>query len=169
MRFKFIFKGKSLRGFTLIEVLVYIGVLLIIVSALSYFMIWSIRSAAKIKTMREVSYNARRAIETMTHGIREAENVSTSSTAASLFLEKTDGTIIDFYLASSTLYHKEGLQNPFALTSDHVEVKNLEFLQVGSTTPSVRITLRIDYKNPLNLPQYQSWINVTSTASLRHY
>ena len=170
MRFKFVCNKKLPKGFTLIEILVYIGVLSIITLSLSYFIIWSIHSANKIETMREVLYNERRASEIMAHEIREAKSVSSSTTATYLSLEKTDGTFIDFYLASSTLYQKEGLGNPVALTSAQVEIKNLEFKQViSSTTPSVQITLQIDYKNPLSLPQYQSSINATSTVCLRSY
>jgi len=170
MRFKFVCNKKLPKGFTLIEILVYIGVLSIITLSLSYFIIWSIHSANKIETMREVLYNERRTSEIMAHEIREAKSVSSSSTATYLSLEKTDGTFIDFYLASSTLYQKEGSGNPVALTSAQVEIKNLEFKQViSSTTPSVQITLQIDYKNPLSLPQYQSSINATSTVCLRSY
>ena len=77
-------------------------------------------------------------------------------------------TLPSIYMRSRFL--KWNLGNPVALTSAQVEIKNLEFKQViSSTTPSVQITLQIDYKNPLSLPQYQSSINATSTVSLRSY
>jgi len=158
-------------GFTLMEALVYVVILSVIMAILSIFLVWLIQSTNKLKTMREALYNARRPIEIITHEIKEANDIAPSSTATYLSLEKEDGIYVDFYLATSTLYQKKGLEDPIALTSERVEVKNLEFKQVisGTTTPSVRISFIIDYKKPANRPEYQSSVNVISTVSLRNY
>lgn len=170
-RKKNLFRERGLQGFSLMEILVYIGVLSIIVLVLSFYIVWSIHSANKLKTMREVFFNARRPIELMTHEIREAKSISPTSTATHLSLEKIDGSYIDFYLASSTIYQKEGSEAEMALTSNNVEVKNLDFktIATGTTTPSVKISFTIDYKNPTNRPEYQSSFEATTTASLRSY
>lgn len=162
---------RGLQGFSLMEILVYIGVLSIIVLVLSFYIVWSIHSTNKLKTMREVFFNARRPIELMTHEIREAKSISPTSTATHLSLEKIDGSYIDFYLASSTLYQQIGSEAEMALTSNNVEVKNLEFktITTGTTTPSVKISFTVDYKNPANRPEYQSSFEATTTASLRSY
>jgi type II secretory pathway pseudopilin PulG len=164
-------KRKSPGAFTLTEVLIYIATLVIILLALSSFIIWSMHSVNKLKTMREVLYNARRPIEIMTHEIREAKSISPASTEAHLSLEKSDGSYTDFYLASSTLYQQTGSEAEMALTSNKVEVKNLEFELVGNdtSTSSVMISFRVDYKNPADLAEYRSSINATSSASLRIY
>jgi len=160
---------KKDAGFTLIEILVYIGTLSIILSALSFFIVWSVHSANKAKAMREALYNTRRSIEIMTHEIREAKIISSSSTATHIYLENT--TTTEFYLVASNLYQKTGSLEPVALTSNNVEVKNLEFKQVATatSTPSIQISLTINYKNPVNLPEYGASVNTTSTASLRSY
>jgi len=170
------------RGFTLMEMLVYIGVLAIIVTAISSFFLWAIRSNTKTKVMRETLDNARRAMEIITYEIKEAKSIytpTTTSTQLSLetihYLpqgEKT--TYIDFYLcgtASTTLCLKKEFQNPIALTSERVEVKNLSFTQIAtiSTIPAVQVNLTIDYKNPTELSEYRASINLSSTASLRSY
>jgi len=160
------------EGFTLVEILVYISTLSIIILALSFFIVWSIQTTNKSKAMREALYNTRMSIEIMTHEIREAKSLSSSSTATHLYLVNT--TTTEFYLcetASTTLCQKKGSGDPVLLTSDKVEVKNLKFQKIENTTttPSIQISLTIDYKNPSNLPEYQASASVTSTVSLRSY
>ena len=158
---------------------IYIAVLSTVILVVSSFFLWIVRSSAKAKAMREVSDNARRVIEILTLEIKEAENVydptsvfSTSSGQLSLetIKELPAGelqTYIDFFLCEKRLCLKKEGQNPIALTSDNVEVNNLEFNQVATT--SIRIYLNIDYKNPNDRPELQSSANTTSTVSLRAY
>lgn len=166
MKFRF-----SNLSFTLVEILVYIGVLVIILVAISSFLIWAIHSNTKTKVMRETLDNARRAMEIMNYEIREAKSIytpTTTSTQLSLetihYLPEGEKTsFIDFYLCGTQLCLKKESPNPITLTSDRVEVSNLVFSQiVTSGIPSIQINLQIDYKN-------QASITLTSTASLRSY
>ncbi|MDP2864354.1 MAG: prepilin-type N-terminal cleavage/methylation domain-containing protein [bacterium] len=174
-------KSKRLQGsFTLVEILIYIAVLVIIVLVVSAFLTWSIRSNTKARAMREVSDNARRVIEIMSYEVRGAKSIYTpTSTSTQLSLETTHylplgetSTYIDFFLcgdASTILCLKKESQNSIALTSDRIEVNNLEFILIATTTPSVQINLGINYKNPQNRPEYQASIELRSTVSLRSY
>lgn len=170
------------KGFTLLEVLIYIGVLVIIILTISSYLIWFIQSSTKIKVMAETLDNARRAMETIVYEVREAESVyiPTSvfdSNPGQLSLETTkyiptdEGkTYIDFYVSNGRLCLKKESQNPICLTSDRVEVANLVFSQIDTANSfSVQIDLSIDYKNPTGRPEYQSQVNLRSVASLRSY
>lgn len=170
------FRLKNQKSFTLMEILVYVAVLAIIVLSVSTFLIWATKSNAKIKAMRETSDNARRVIEIMVYEIKEAKSIYTpTSTSTQLSLETTHYLIsgektsyLDFYLCGvTTLCLKKESENPITLTSDRVEVNNLEFIQIA--TSSVQINLGINFKNPQNRPEYQATINLISTASLRIY
>lgn len=174
---------KSLqKSFTLLEALIYIGVLAIIVVAISSFLIWSVHSNTKARVMRETLYSAGRALEVMTHEIKEAKSIYTPTSVfdshpGQLSLETnhylpTEETIsyIDFYLCDNHLCLKKESQNPIALTSDRVEVANLVFSQIiTGTVPSLQIDLRVEYKNPTDRPEYQASVNLKSTVSLRNY
>ena len=167
-----IIKSKPLKGFTLIEVLAYIGVLSIVMVVITSFIIWSVHSTNKIKVIRETLYNARRSMEIMTYEIRKAKNISPTTTSSHLYLENT--TTTEFYLcgaALTTLCQRKGEADPIYLTSERVEVKNLEFTQIATstTTPSIQINLKIDYKNPANRPELEASVVSTSTISLRSY
>ena len=172
-------KRRFLTGFTLTEVLVYVAVLSIIISAVSGFLIWTVRSNTKAKVMRETQDNARRAMEIMTYEIKEAKSVYTPTTTSNqLCLETTHNlpegektTYIDFYLCEDRLCLKKESQSPIALTSDRVKVSNLVFTQIATASPipSIQIDLQINYKSPANRPEYQAELNLKSTASLRSY
>lgn len=165
------------KGFTLVEILVYVAVLSIIVVAIFSFAVWALRVNGKAKAMREVKDMAQTALEQMTSEIREAKSVYTPMTTASqLSLETTkylplgeESTFLEFYLCQTRLCLKKEGQNPVALTSDRVEVKSLSFQRVASgQTDSVQVELQIDYKNPGQKPEYAASIILKSTASLRN-
>ena len=55
-----IFQSKFQKGFTLVEILVYIAVLILVTGAIYNFLVWSISANTKIKVMREALDNSRR-------------------------------------------------------------------------------------------------------------
>lgn len=162
------------------EVLIYVAVLAMIFLAVASFLTWTTRAGIKARAMREVIDNARRAMEIMTSEIRSAQSIySPTSTSTQLSLETKHylpagetSTYIDFYLcgeATSTICFKKETQGPIAITSDRVNVSDLFFTQVSTTTPSIKIRFKIDYKTGAQRPEYQASITATSTVSLRSY
>jgi len=66
---------------------------------------------------------------------------------------------------------KKESQSSVAITSDRVEVSNLTFKQIATSSSafSIQINLTIRYKNPNNKPEYQASMETTTTVSLRNY
>lgn len=171
------------KGFTLTEVLVYIAVLAIIIAAVSSFLLWQISSSAKSRATRETQYNAERALSIMTQEIREARSVYTPTSVfninpSQLSLETAKyapageaAGYIDFFICGTQLCLKKESQNPVALTSESVEISNLIFRQIAttSTIPSIQIELKVDYIATSTRPEYQASFAATSTVSLRSY
>ncbi len=161
------------KGFTLIEILIYISVLAIVFLAVSSFLTWSIKTSAKATAIREATDNGRRAMEIITREIRGAKGIYTpTSTSTQLSLETKTSTFVDFYLCgspTSTICLKEESQEPIAITSESVQVRSLVFTQISTTTPSIRIQMGLDYKTQAKLPEYQASVDLTSTVSLRSY
>ncbi|MDO8265101.1 MAG: prepilin-type N-terminal cleavage/methylation domain-containing protein [Candidatus Parcubacteria bacterium] len=163
------------KGFTLIEIIIYVSVLVIVVSSVVSFIFWAVNSNTKAKAMAEVSDNFRRAIEIMSSEIREAKSVYTPTTGANQLSLETKKylpvgeatSFIDFSLCSTKLCLKKEGQDPEALTSDRVEVYNLYFTPVATTT--VQIGFSIRYKNTNNRPEYNASLAATTTVSIRNY
>ncbi|MCH7604693.1 type II secretion system protein [Patescibacteria group bacterium] len=171
-------KRKEKNGFTLIEILIYLVVLVIIMVTVSSFLLWMVRTTTKIQVVRDTVSNARHAMNVMTREIREADSLYTpTSTSTQLSLETRRNTpfgetttYIDFFLCGSALCLKRESASPISLTTDNVEVADIEFVQVTtSSVPSVQIRLQIDYKNPGNKVDLDASITTTSTVSLRSY
>ncbi len=171
--------NKEQKGYSLIEAIVYVGILAFIVLAVYSFFLWSARANAKVKATRKTLANARMAMEIMTREIKEAKSIytPTTSTSTQLSLETTkylpageETTYIDFYLCGTRLCLKKENQSPVALTSDAVEITDLKFIKITpASIPSIQINLNVDYKDFKNRPEYHNSVNATSTASLRLY
>lgn len=169
------------KSFTIIELLVYIAVLVVITTAVSGFIIWSINSNSKAKVMRQVLNNSRRAVEIITSEIKEATEIYTPTTTFSshpgqLSLKTLkylptgeQVTYIDFYLCEDWLCLKKESQDPIVLTSDKVKVTNLVFQQVASNPPSIQIDLTVEFADISGRPEHQATVTTSSVASLRKY
>jgi len=173
---------RSRKGFTLMEILIYIGILSLIAGVIISFLIWSIHSNTKARVMRETLYSTRRAMELITHEIREAESIYTPtcifdshpgqlSLQTSKYLpEEEEISFIDFYICDERICFKKESQGSVYLTPDNIKVINLIFsLVVSGEMPSIQVNLIVDHKNPSDRPEYRASVNLTSTASLRNY
>ncbi len=172
-------KFKINSGFTLMEILIYVAVFSMIIVVLSSFIVWLWHANIKAQVMRETLANVEGAMTRITYEIRDAQSIytpTTTSTQLSLEIlrylpEGETSSYLDFFLCETQLCLKKEAQDPIALTSDKVEIKNLSFSQIttGTGTYSIQINLKAEYKNPQNLPEYQASLSVTSTVSLRSY
>lgn len=170
------------EGFTLMEILIYIGILSLLTGVIISFIIWSMHSNTKARVMRETLYSARRVMEVIIHEIREAESIYTPTSVfdshpgqlslqTSKYLpEGEEISFVDFYVCGERICLKKESQESVFLTPDNVKVNNLVFdLVISGEVPSVQVDLDIDYKNPSDRPEYQASVNLTSSASLRNY
>ena len=170
------------KGFTLMETLIYISVLIIITTVLTIFITWTIRANAKIKVEQETLDNARRATEIMTYEIKEAKSVYTPTSIldqnpGQLSLETTHSlpldekaTFLDIYLCGKQICLKRENTQPSAITSDRTSVDKLTFSRVlSNTTEVVQINFTLHYDSPGNHPEWQASTTINSTITLKGY
>ena len=178
-----LFTNKKISaGFTLLEMLIYVALVSIVVSAIVLFGLWAIQVGAKTKANSEVLGNARRAMETMVYEIRKSQSVYAPSSIfdanpGQLSLEQTnpDGStepsgFIDFFLCDQALCLKREKANPVALTNNSVRVTSLIFNQRlnSASSPSIKITLQISSASSTR-PEDVTSIDLTTAANLRSY
>lgn len=168
--------GK-LNSFTLIEILVYIAILGIMGSIATTLFIDFLGSYAKIKVKREILTSSRLALDSIVFEVKNAKSIYTTASATSQLSletifnlpadEKT--TFVDFYLDNGLVMKKKEGQDSGALTSDRIEVTNLNFTYLGpiAIPSSVRVNISSRYRSNLLNPKYQSEINLASSVSLR--
>jgi len=174
---------KILTGFTLIELVVYSGLVVILISAIVFFAIWAIQAAAKVKLSYALTNNARRAMEVMTYEIKKSRSIygpassfgtsrgqiSLEQTATSTAKETT--VFLDFFQCGNSLCEKREGEAPVALTNDQIKITNLMFTQLlnSSSTPSVQINLRLEPASVSAQPAGNDSLELISTATLRPF
>ncbi len=171
-------KSEQKRGFSLIEIMVYVSILsFVIISVISLFL-WSNRTQAKSRAITEVVSNSNRAIEIITGEIIKSDGIyypTSTTTQISLYTSNQvpageTRTYIDIYLCGNRVCLKRESQDPVAITSEDVYVNDLRFLQIStSTSPSIRITLSLDHVDFRDRTDFRTTYNITTTASLRTF
>jgi type II secretory pathway pseudopilin PulG len=166
-------------GFTLMEALLYMAILVVILSVVVSLFLWAVRSQAKAQATRTVADNTRNVVQVMLREIREAHSLYTPTMTASnqLSLETRQdvpsgetSTYLDFFLCGTRVCLKREFQNPIALTSEQVQVTNLKFVEVSTgSVPSVQIIFDMVYDNPNNKPELDVSVQIQTTSSMRSY
>lgn len=166
------------KGFTLVELIIYIAIFAILITTITLFAVAFIKSTAKSRIKKEVSLGAYSAMERMIYEIKRANNVYVPTSVldayhGQLSLATTHEppndettTYIDFYLDSDNkLYIKRENQNPQLLISENLKITNLEFEHLASASESVSINLTVEYDTPV--AEYQYSYNLSSSGSIR--
>ena len=109
------------KGFTLVELLLYIGIAAVILLVSSLFLTTFLEARVKNQTISEVEQQGLLAIKAMTQSIRNAESITSPTLGGSgstLTLEFTDSGLDPtvFSLSSGVLYITEGASSAVALT-----------------------------------------------------
>jgi len=130
------------KGFTLIELIIYIAIVSAVLVLITDFTWNVIYGNVKSQSVREAQQNARFAMLKITRAIRVGQNPTTV-----------------FTLNDGILY-----ESGVALTTDRVRVTNLNFTSV---TNGYKINIRVEYYNPANRNEYSALVDMESTTLLR--
>jgi len=129
-----------MRGFTFIELVIYIGIVAFMLVLAGNFM-WDIIQGGTINDCwREVQQNARFSMEEITRSLRAGEDPSV------------------FSVEEGILY-----KNDIPLTSEQVRVSNFSITPISN---SYQILLQVDYYNPSNRPEYYASVILNSAVTL---
>lgn len=163
------------RGFTLIEILIYISLAMIILNVGIYFIWQMIESKVKIVAKHEVERNLVFVLEKISYEARLAKLIETPSgqgqESQELVLLMPDNTKKRFFLEEGRLFlaAEEGSSiSPLTITSQKVKVDNLVFKNLTGAGPGTfQINIKIKYNNPLSRQEYQAEVSSQKTINLR--
>ncbi len=166
------------KGFTLIELVIYMAVFAILITSITLFAISFVKSTTKSRIKKEVSLGTYSAMKAIVYELKRANSVYTPTSIFSnhpgqLSLETSqelpDGeqvTYLDFYLDNDNkLYIKRENQDPQLLISENLRVTNLEFEYLAASSEAVRINLTLEYDTPAS--EYQYSYSLSSSGSIR--
>jgi type II secretory pathway pseudopilin PulG len=161
-------------GFTLIEFLIYIGIVggaLVVAGAITFNIMFG---KAKLGAIEEVSQNARFAMEFIAERVRNAELVNTptvGSSGSTLSLQMADAaknpTVFD--LTSGAVRITEGAGAATAITATEVTVTDMIFTNISyvSTPGTVRVQMDLSATNPSGRQEYDFDQSFYTTANVR--
>jgi type II secretory pathway pseudopilin PulG len=142
------FSNCARSGFSLVEVMVYLAVLVLIAGALITTFLSLNTVLVRNKTERELTQAASVSMERIVRAIQSADSVnmglSTLDTNASILTLTATPTTTQFYLTDDTLMMSEDGTEVGPLTSDSVSVQSFVANRfMGSTTEMVRVALTL--------------------------
>lgn len=165
---------RQRKGFTLIEALVYVAIFSVLVIAVGGLMLWTIRANTKARALRETADNVRHALEVISREVRQARSVYTPTVAADQISLDTTAlppgeviSFVDIYRCDTRFCLKREGETAQPFTSDAVEIIDVLFRQIATTTPAVQVALTIRYKNPQNRVEYRAVMSATTTTAVR--
>lgn len=171
------FKNPStpLKGFTLVEMLLYVSICSIFLFSVSLLMGSLASSRVKNQVVNEVNQQGFQVMHLMTQTIRNARSIEYPARgASSSTLQLTTGDPIlnptFFFASSSVLYSREGGALPLSLTNKKVLVNNLIFENISASTSLeqvIKIRFTIDYDAKDLKEGYIFSKNFSGTATLR--
>lgn len=137
-------KSRSTFGFTLVEMIVYIGVLTL-VAAMSIGAMLALQDViAQYRAQQLVQRSVTTALERVLYDIRESDTVVSSSYDASGFLTlNRNGTTITYATSSNSLHVTEGGVDLGPLTGDQVVVDELRFYAYNDVSEFVRVSITL--------------------------
>jgi len=176
LTYKFMFQvlSSKRKGFTLIEIMIYTAIVVIILAAVVNFAWNIIYGGVKTSSWQEVQQNTRFAMERITQAVRSASGINSpsmgnSANSLSLQMANPDLNPTVFDVSEDKIRLSQGINGPYELTTDELEVTNLNFtnLSYADTSGTIRIEITIEHKNPGGVIEYEASIDMTSTVSLR--
>lgn len=167
------------KGFTLLELLVYVALLATVLASLLTFLLWVVKSQTKAGAMRDVLLSGQRAMDVISREVTFARTLYTPTSVfgispgqlslqTSKYIPQGETfSYIDFYLCEDQLCMKRESQAPLAITPDNVSVGSLLFTNIGNS--SVRIVMTLGAKTLSPKPEYQASLQLTNTSTFRPY
>lgn len=173
-------RKKFIKGFSLVEVLVYIAILGIVISITTGFYSDLMKSYSKTSAKSDVTSNISSALKVISDEIKYAASVYAPTTvlnsnSGQLSLETAINaptghtlTFVDYYLDNGVIYEKREGSQATPLTSNRVFITALKFEKfVSNGKDAVKITIDGKINTASLNPEYQANISLTSTMSLR--
>ena len=162
------------RGFTLVEIIIYLAIVSSIALSLVAFMLSVTTVRAKVETTSEVQENARFAMDIIAQKIRSATAASVAPGELSLTMDNpvVNPTVFDVDILTSRIRMREGSPSPTvtSITSDEVQISSLVFTNltgIGDPREHIRIELTVRSRAALGDAADYSY-SLTSAVSVRH-
>lgn len=157
----------EIKGFTLIELIVYVALFAIFITGAILFSFDVIYGREKSFNQQIVQQNARIALSRITYEVRRAQDIQSLSPTQLILTNGVSQTTIS--LEGQTIRFSSGGLGPYDLTSNQVAVTNLLFTDLtspGNDAKSVSITLTLRQAEPAASGQLTAETQISQSVEL---
>ncbi len=166
---------KNNRGFTLIEMILYVAICSALLLSLSVMFSYLLSSRVKGQAVTEVNQQGSFVMHLLTSTIRNAKSIDvplmgTSATSLSVTAQSPAISPTLISVSSSTLFIREAGGVSIPLTSSRISVSSLLFENVSSASSTdkiIRITYTLSYRSGSGRQEYVYVKTFTGSATLR--
>ncbi|MBD3300460.1 MAG: hypothetical protein GF347_03855 [Candidatus Moranbacteria bacterium] len=171
---KMIRKTKNNKGFTLVEMMLYVVLAATVIASTVILLQEVLESRIKNQVVNEIEGQGSQLVWLLSHEIMSADalnNPQPADISASLELASTEAaenpTIID--LDGDTIRITEGADAPVSLTSSKIAASNLNFQNLSNdeTVGVVRFEFTLTYFNPGSRSEYNYSKTFSGSANIR--
>lgn len=163
------------KGFTLIEIMIYIALTAMLMVALSSFLNMTLESQVKVDTMNNVENNGWRAVSYIDQTIRNSTGITSPTegqSVSTLTLTMADASKNPtvFSITDGQLYIQEGIGDPVSLLPVNVIISNLTFTNAATSGMPALIRYEFDLENnsPSDRQEYVYSKNFFSSTGIRN-
>lgn len=172
---------KNAKGFTLIEVLLYTGIVGIVLASLVGFG-WNMMGiGVKTAAHSDAMSNARFVAEKLSFFIREATDIDAANSNFGVNMATTSGSKVTlrgvapndpivFDVSGGTLRVRQGASAPVSLTSSNISVNSIVFTNASSAdgkTKNIGFDIQLETVSEGNRFEYESEVSLRSSAEIR--
>jgi type II secretory pathway pseudopilin PulG len=162
------------KGFTLLEVLLYVAILSTILVTITSFLFAMLQFNVRGNVTTEVEQQGVQVMQLITQSVRSSEGINspllgTTSNTLSLVTDDTGLNPTIYELNNTSLQLTEGINLSEILTNDKVEVTDLTFRNIGrpDTDGIVRVEFTLTHVNPENRNEYNYSKTFYGSAAIR--
>lgn len=167
-------RTRHVRGFTLVELLLYIALTTIMVGTTSVFLFLTLQVRIKNQIINEVEQQGQQAMQRITQVVRNAVTLTSPSIGASgssvtLTVTPPGNSSTVFDLSAGVLRIAEGAGSPVALTNARVTASALTFTNTSRSAASedLRVQFTLTSVNSSGRNEYDFTKTFTTTAHVR--
>lgn len=168
-------RTHSFKGFTVLEMLLYVSVCSFLLLALSLFLTSLFGVRVKNQSIADVNQQGQQVMKLLTETIKNAKsieipNIGATSSSLSVTVEDAMLSPTIFDVSSGTMRISEGGGPNILLTNSHVTVNSLLFENISSTSSTdriIRVSFTIDYKNQNGRNEYTFSKSFIGSATMR--
>lgn len=163
------------KGFTMIEMLLYLGLITMILVAVSAFFSVLMEARIKNQTIVEVDSQGVQIMQAITQAARNSNEINSpargsAATALSLASEDSSKNSTIIGLNGQNVYIQEGSQGQVLLNNSQVKISNFSFANFSraNTNGIVSVSFTVTYNNSTGKNEYDFSKTFYGSAALRY-